>query len=217
MGYLTPDTLPNSRACRTLRIPDSSEWLAIVSGALLELTKPWNWQEYGSISIDDAVDAVWAILDGYYQGSACMIGAILPYATNTVPNGTLPCDGSIYDRSDYPSLYDALDSAYIVDASQFRTPNLSGRVVVGSGQGSGLTSRTIGDSNGEEDHTLTEAEMPAHSHVIMLSGIVVAPGAIPDNVVGGTLPVGGTNSTGGSGPHNNMQPYHVLRYCIVAE
>jgi hypothetical protein len=58
---------------------------------------------------------------------------------------------------------------------------------------------------GEETHTLTEAEMPAHTH----------PGALnfsggAGNLGGTGQPIGvGTGITGGSAPHNNMQPTFV--------
>ena len=35
---------------------------------------------------------------------------------------------------------------------------------MGSGNGSGLTNRTVGDTGGAETVALTEAEMPSHSH-----------------------------------------------------
>lgn len=66
MPYLTPETLPLTHECRRLLIPDSPEWLAIVSGALTELTLKWNWQEKG-ISVDDAIQAAYAIVDSYYN------------------------------------------------------------------------------------------------------------------------------------------------------
>jgi len=68
--YLTPETIPEGRACRALSIPLSSEWLAIVSGALTELTKTYNWEQAGSVTVDEAVAAMQAMLDAYYVGCA---------------------------------------------------------------------------------------------------------------------------------------------------
>jgi microcystin-dependent protein len=44
------------------------------------------------------------------------------------------------------------------------TPNLSGRFIVGAGQGTGLSNRNVGDVGGTENHTLTVGQLPAHNH-----------------------------------------------------
>ena len=49
------------------------------------------------------------------------------------------------------------------------TPDLRGRFVLGSGKGSGLTNRTVGDTGGVETVALTEAQMPSHSHDVSAS------------------------------------------------
>jgi len=66
MPYLTPDEIPEDDTCRPLFIPQGSEWLAIVSGALTELTKPWNWEQFGAVTVQEAVDRSQEIVDGYY-------------------------------------------------------------------------------------------------------------------------------------------------------
>jgi len=68
--YLTPDELPEDGLCRPLFIPNSPEWLAIVSGALTELTFRWNWQQEGSVTVDQAVAAMVDLVDNYYS-EAC--------------------------------------------------------------------------------------------------------------------------------------------------
>lgn len=66
MPYLTPETLPPTDECRRLLIPDSPEWLALISGALTELSFRWNWQQKG-ISVDDTLQAVQGIIASYYN------------------------------------------------------------------------------------------------------------------------------------------------------
>jgi len=66
MPYLTPETLPTENQCRRLLIPDSPEWLAIVSGALTELSLNWNWQQKG-ITVAEALEAAQAIIFSYYN------------------------------------------------------------------------------------------------------------------------------------------------------
>lgn len=70
MPYLTPDEIPEGDDCRPLFIPSSTEWLAIVSGALTELTKTWNWEQFGSVTVDEAVERMQAMIEQYYA-DAC--------------------------------------------------------------------------------------------------------------------------------------------------
>lgn len=88
----------------------------------------------------------------------------------------------------------------------------NGRVVVGSGQGSGLTARTLGQVGGAETHTLTVDEMPAHSHTGEVGTVGYRAGMNNGDRFhnGEANPIG---STGGGKAHNNMQPYFVLTYC----
>lgn len=90
MPYLTPEEMPESATCRTLLIPSSSEWLAIVSGALTELSKEWNWEQSdGGISVQDALSAVNTMLTTYYDGcSDCYLPGGSPlFRLN--PNGQI--------------------------------------------------------------------------------------------------------------------------------
>jgi len=70
MPYLTPNEIPEGDDCRPLSIPASTEWLAIVSGALTELTKPYNWEEWGSVTVAEAVERMQLMIDNYYD-AAC--------------------------------------------------------------------------------------------------------------------------------------------------
>lgn len=64
VGYLTPNTPPSDKwFTRRLFIPAQNDWLALVDGALNELTKPYNWQPHGDMSVDDTV----AAFDEMYQ------------------------------------------------------------------------------------------------------------------------------------------------------
>jgi microcystin-dependent protein len=67
-------------------------------------------------------------------------GVIVMWSGLTTPNGWALCDGTN------------------------GTPDLRGRFILSAGNGTGLTSRTIGQTGGEENHTLTTSEMPSHSH-----------------------------------------------------
>lgn len=90
MPYLTPDDLPEERDCRALLIPANADWLAIVSGALTELVKVYNWEQGGSVTVSDAVQAMQDMIDQYYLG--CIGECELPEGGAIIrvsPDGTL--------------------------------------------------------------------------------------------------------------------------------
>jgi len=66
--YLTPEEVPYELTCRALLIPASSDWLAIVSGALTELIAAYNWEQAGAVTVEDAIAAMQTMIDGYYAG-----------------------------------------------------------------------------------------------------------------------------------------------------
>lgn len=161
-----------------------------------------------------------------------MIGEIIAYAGSTSPDARwLPCDGSSLLRADYPDLYAVVGTAYgAVDGSHFNLPDMRGRTAVAAGTGTGLSARGIGDSFGEETHTLITSETPSHSHsdsghshseIIATPSIgaaitgVPVPSAVPGVGVTGTG-FAAISATGGDGAHNNLQPSLVINYLIVA-
>ena len=102
----------------------------------------------------------------------------------------------------------------------YTTPDLRSRFVLSSGSGSGLTPRTVGYGlDGEEKHSLTLSEMPAHKHTAMQSilNIPNRDGGASDNTYrtdfGNSGSWGGNpNNNGLADPHENMPPYYVLYY-----
>ena len=65
------------------------------------------------------------------------IGSVIPFAGITIPNGWLDCDGSSLSRSEYRRLFNIIGTTYgSVDSDSFNIPDLRGRTVIGSGQGS---------------------------------------------------------------------------------
>lgn len=233
---ITPDLVPTSAQCRALFIPDDEQWIAAVTGALQLLTFPRAWQstETGGLSPDDAATAWVEFFDKFClkQGECRMIGEIICYAGGSSPDAHwLLCDGASLLRADYPDLFAVIGINFgATDATHFSIPDLRGRVGLGTGTGSGLSAYSLGDSGGEENHTLTTAETPSHSHSdtghTHAEGIaapsigaaivgVPVPSAIP--AVGATgIGFAGISSTGADGPHNNIQPYLALNYLIVA-
>lgn len=160
-----------------------------------------------------------------FAAGSVPVGTILMYAGTAVPNGYLLCNGQAVSRTgDYADLYAAIGVQYGdgdgVDT--FNVPDFRGRVPVGTGEGSGLTTRITGDSFGAEEHAMTVDEMPAHSHIerifdtgagstygVRATESVYAPGEGRDNTQGNV-----TGAAGNGQPHNNIQPSLVVPYII---
>lgn len=79
--------------------------------------------------------------------------------------GWLICNGRLLDRKEYAALFDVIGTSFgSTTSSNFRLPDLRGRVAGGIGAGTGLTNRTLGNVVGSETHLLTIGELPAHDH-----------------------------------------------------
>lgn len=142
-------------------------------------------------------------------------------------HGWMLCDGRSLSRTDFSDLFAIIGTSFGSDnAGTFKLPDTRGRVVAGVGQGAGLTNRNLGDTVGEERHTLTITEMPSHTHTINDPGhshtyinnvndqgvnTLTTQNDAADqadvNQTSGTSTTGITiNATGGGNSHNNMQP-----------
>ncbi len=78
-------------------------------------------------------------------------------------------DGRELDPIAYPDLFTVLGTRFNVGAETagyFRLPNTTGRSIVGAGISPDplLTTRTVGDKFGVENHVLTTGQLPTHSH-----------------------------------------------------
>jgi len=95
------------------------------------------------------------------------IGVVNPFAGGTAPTGWLLCDASEVSQTSYPLLYALLGTTWGTAASgNFKLPDLRGRVITGADGGAGriASNNTLGDDGGAEGVTLTEAQMPSHTH-----------------------------------------------------
>jgi|TARA_E500000305_G_scaffold80795_1_gene66548 microcystin-dependent protein len=156
-------------------------------------------------------------------------GALMPYAGTSAPTGFLLCYGQAISRSTYADLFSAISTTYGTGdgSSTFNLPDLRGRVVAGqddmggssadrlTDQTGGLNGDTLGDTGGSETHTLSTAQMPAHTHTVAAQQQV---GGDSTNRGGsGQLGAAATitsSSTGGDSAHNNVQPTIILNYII---
>ena len=155
------------------------------------------------------------------------IGEIRAFGFNFPPRGWARCDGQLLSIAQNTALFSLLGTTYSGNGqTTFALPDLRGRVPIHQGQGPGLSNRTQGEVAGEEVHTLGVNEMPLHTHAQPASGAeqdTNRPGnAVPAK--GGVYAASGdgsvmdpTTPAGASQPHNNMQPYLVLNYCIALQ
>ena len=168
-------------------------------------------------------------------------GTIIQSAASAVPGGWLDCDGQTLSVIVHANLFNAIGYTYSfgvyggADLS-FNIPDMRGRVGVGYGAGAGLTNRNLlGDLSGAETHKLTVGEMPAHSHgsnaigsitgntnsigLLKADGSTTITSNVDPGSVGAEPNLSTTvaliiNPTGLDTPHNNMQPFLVIRYLI---
>ena len=166
--------------------------------------------------------------------SSPFLAEIRIFACNFAPTGWATCDGQILPISQNTALFSLLGTFYGGNGqSTFALPNLQGSVALGQGQSSTGTDYSLGQQGGSQFITLLQTEMPLHSHTINAS---VPPGTLnqpaPDRSLarasGGTVyqssNAGLVNMNfqvlsiaGGSLPHNNMQPYITLVFCIALQ
>lgn len=183
MPYLTPDDSGGIYLCRRIRF--RAELASAITGALEILSKSFAWEAFGDLSPDDTADMALEALNYYLDsGDACLIGTICHYLTVEPPDGVIACDGSTYNRSDYPDLYDKIDPLYIVDADTFVLPKLNGRTLIAQGDDAPdqPTEFFFGDKMGAFSVNLTEAQLPEHAHGVLSpigDILVLGPGEIP--------------------------------------
>ena len=163
------------------------------------------------------------------------VAEIRIFAGNFAPRGWATCDGQIMPLSQNTALFSLLGTTYGGDGkSNFALPNLQGSAPMQQGQGPGLTLRDLGESGGEQNVTLLDTEMPAHSHGAQAyanaggqgptnnawsdpnqRGIsAYTPSSANSNVLMNPL---GLSITGGNLPHNNMMPYLCLTFIIALQ
>ena len=93
------------------------------------------------------------------------IGALLPYAGSSAPDGYLLCDGTAVSRVTYADLFAVLSTTYGVGdgSTTFNVPNLKGKVPVGL-DAAQAEFDALAESGGEKTHVLTTAELASHTH-----------------------------------------------------
>ena len=162
--------------------------------------------------------------------TAVPVGVVQMWAGAKAPAGWLLCQGQAVSRTTYAALYAVCGTAYGTGdgSSTFNLPDLRARMPIGL-SGSGAFN-ALGNAGGEENHTLTTAEMPSHGHGVTAGQAMTKLGVWNTNMVASnnwrsissttgsddTLGVVSASNTGGGGAHNNMPPYLVMNFIIKA-
>ena len=152
------------------------------------------------------------------------IGSIILFGGNFAPRNWAFCNGQLLAISQNTALFSLLGTTYGGNGqTTFALPDLRGRAPIHFGQGPGLTNYDLGQVGGEETVTLTQAQLPPHTHTQPTTN-----GQQTTNRPGNALPARGgvysnesdgsafhpTTATGGGQPHDNRSPYLAVNYII---
>jgi microcystin-dependent protein len=107
-----------------------------------------------------------AALAAFIDGRIFSPGDLKVSAASTATSGWLLCDGSAVSRTTYSGLFSVIGITYGSGngSTTFNLPDFRGRSIIGAGSGVGLTARALGQTGGEETHTLLASEIAAHAH-----------------------------------------------------
>lgn len=155
--------------------------------------------------------------------TAPFLSEIRIMAFNYAPRGWALCNGQILPVSQNRPLAQLLKNTYGGDGqTTFGLPNLQGRTANHTGTGFAL-----GQAAGEPTHTLNSGETPSHTHTAYGSTSAADSDLPAQNYLGAAdntyappahltaIHPSTVVSGGGGQPHNNMQPYLALNFCIA--
>jgi len=194
----------------TASLSSGSAALALVAVWLMQ--QRWRWQ--------GITDGQWNLMEAQVAllelelMTESQLGHIVATIAEPKENELL-CDGSQYERVDYPALYEILESEYIDDADYFSVPDLRNVFPVGSGD-----TYDRNETGGEDAHELSESEIPSHRHSYWdyTSNIDVEGAGVPDPFAVGLpkISTSYTGYTGGGNSHENRPPFLGVQFVIVA-
>lgn len=160
------------------------------------------------------------------------IGSIMMFGFNFAPLDWAFCNGDSLSIANYTTLFALIGTNFGGDGVQtFNLPDMRGRVPVHQGQAAGFPQFSMGQRGGEETVTLNASQMPIHNHTVnanSASGDTGDPKSAIFANSGATdreyLSTGAANihmssqtmtSNGGNQPHDNMQPFLTVNFCIA--
>jgi microcystin-dependent protein len=161
------------------------------------------------------------------------VAEIRIFGFNFAPRGWAFCQGQILPISQNTALFSLLGTTYGGNGqSTFAIPNLQARAPMHPDSGPGLSPRVLGETGGVESVRLLDAEVPLHTHTLSTFNDV-GESSVPDASQSLARSTGGNlygapaslaamspqalSTVGASQPHNNMQPYLAVNFCIALQ
>jgi microcystin-dependent protein len=164
------------------------------------------------------------------------IGEIRMVGFNYAPRGWALCNGQMLSIAQNTALFSLLGTTFGGDGiSTFGLPDLRGRVPVHQGDGPATSPYVMGQVGGTETVTLLTSQIPAHTHGLAgfngapttnnPSGAFIATAQTADGdgvnsfapSTNAALSPASIGISGGSQPHNNLQPYLCVNFIIALE
>jgi microcystin-dependent protein len=165
-------------------------------------------------------------------------GEIQLFGFNFAPRDWAFCSGASLPISQNTALFSLIGTTYGGNGvSTFNLPNFQDRTPCSQGHGPGLTQRQMGQAFGASTASLADGQIPAHSHGVEVFGqrdsskraatpangyALSTPGHATAYAAGSTqanttLAPQSVGNTGGNQPHDNMQPYLAVNFCIALQ
>ncbi len=166
--------------------------------------------------------------------SGPFLGEIKITSVNFAPRGWALCNGQLLPINQNQALFALFGTMYGGNGqTTFALPDFRGRMPLHTGFGF-----EQGQAGGQEWHTVTQGEMPAHTHALHASQ---ASASVREGTTVTSQPSAGTmlaratadvyadasalttltpnsvTSIGGSQPHENRQPYLVLHFIVALQ
>jgi len=160
------------------------------------------------------------------------VAEIRIFAGNFAPPGWAFCDGQLLPIAQNTALFSLIGTTYGGDGeSTTALPDLRDRVTMHPGPGPGLTARRLGQRGGVAAVTLSEAQIPSHSHTWRAAedpADLQSPGnnrsmtrssvnAYANGVADTALSDSILSAQGGSQAHNNLHPFLGVNHIIALQ
>ena len=161
--------------------------------------------------------------------SSPYVGEIRIFAGSFAPAGWAFCDGQLLAIAENDTLFNLIGTTYGGDGqTTFALPDLRSRVPMHMGTGSDGITYQIGEKAGVETVTLSTQQIPIHNHAFLASlnaptstdptaGVVAQDSQVhmfTEDVANKQMNPSSLVQTGGSQPHNNLQPFLCINFIL---